>query len=276
MNISLTIKNVIRTVTLAAGEYRSLKTPGRYFLLVSNSLATNVEVAIGKDSYQTWPVLFSCRTRRDDEFFDQVRLHNPAASEMTVEYIISSEDVDNKSSEVVGLVSVIDVSSNVTSPGHLIALPTVVSINNGGVAVNKGGGKVGIPLTGQQFGSGESIWIADTVNYNGSFLVDATSSINEVVITDTYVAETFGSNDVIGLVMPRKILSLSTRRELIVYNNHATVAAWWGSQYVNVTNYGIPIPPLTTFIITTKGTVYFIAAAAAGAAGCRLTFNSLA
>ncbi len=58
------------------------------------------------------------------------------------------------------------------------------------VAVDKGGGLVGIPITGHTFAVGEYVKIQDSINYDVESLVDSETA-NEVVITATYVAETF-------------------------------------------------------------------------------------
>ncbi len=60
-----------------------------------------------------------------------------------------------------------------------------------GPAVDKGGGLVGIPSTDHGLADGTKIRIEGTTNYNGFFTMDATSSVNEIVITHGYVAETF-------------------------------------------------------------------------------------
>ncbi len=64
-------------------------------------------------------------------------------------------------------------------------------------AVDKGGGLVGIPITGHGIANGDAIVIDDTTNYDGRYLVDTTSTVNEVVITATYVAETFGGTETV-------------------------------------------------------------------------------
>jgi hypothetical protein len=65
-------------------------------------------------------------------------------------------------------------------------------------AVDKGGGKVGIPITGHGFSTGQKIILSGTTNYDGTHLVDTDSTTNEVVIVDTYNAETFaGTEDVL-------------------------------------------------------------------------------
>lgn len=66
---------------------------------------------------------------------------------------------------------------------------------NAAVAVDKGGGKVGIPCTAHGLADETKIIIIGTVNYDGSNEVDNTSSENEIVITDAFVAETFNGNE---------------------------------------------------------------------------------
>lgn len=63
-----------------------------------------------------------------------------------------------------------------------------------GAAVDKGDGTVGIPVTGHAFISGTDVTISGTTNYNGVKLLDSVST-NEIVITATYVAETFATSD---------------------------------------------------------------------------------
>jgi len=62
---------------------------------------------------------------------------------------------------------------------------------NAAVAVDKGAGKVGIPSTGHGLVSGDYIRVCHTQNYNGEYTVDATVSTDEIVVTASYVAETF-------------------------------------------------------------------------------------
>jgi len=61
-------------------------------------------------------------------------------------------------------------------------------------AVDKTGGLVGIPITGTIFAAGDSIIIADTTNYNGTYTVESATT-DEVVITETYAAETFAGTE---------------------------------------------------------------------------------
>lgn len=70
-------------------------------------------------------------------------------------------------------------------------------LDNDGVAVNVGGGIVGLPCAGHPFEIGEIVRISNTTNYNGLFTLGAGTTGNELQITDTYVAETFDGTEVI-------------------------------------------------------------------------------
>jgi len=69
-------------------------------------------------------------------------------------------------------------------------------INTGEAAVDKGNGTVGIPCTAHGFIAGMSITIHGTEHYDNTYTI-ASVSANEIVITATYAAETFGDNDLI-------------------------------------------------------------------------------
>jgi len=345
MNISGSIRNEIHTLVLAAGEHRKEVIPGRYFLLVSNSLITDVHVGIGDDGYRPWPVLFSCRTRKDDEFFDKVRFYNPAGAAMTVEYIISTEDIDNKSAEVTGTITIpIDDTTNGTETpasivvqpraGVLIDVDEVVDVGGGVVgipitghpftagdnvivtgcpqyngantvvagggadqvnitatfkgglidnaaAVDVGGGVVGIPITGHPYATDETITIANTTNYDGDYLVLASSTANQVDITAAYIAETFdgvsdshnltfdGVDDKVGLAAAQSIPAGTSRKELHVTNHDTTYKVFWGDSNVNATTYrGVIIQPDSVYIITCTDEIFLACEDGAGVAGC--------
>jgi hypothetical protein len=69
------------------------------------------------------------------------------------------------------------------------------TIDNAG-AVDKGSGLVGIPVTGHAFIAGNEVTIAGTTNYNGvEDIVSQTT--NEIVITASFVSETFGGSETI-------------------------------------------------------------------------------
>lgn len=66
-------------------------------------------------------------------------------------------------------------------------------------AVDKGSGLVGIPATAHGLSTGQKIVLSGTTNYDGTYELDATSSTNEMVITATYAAETFGGTEAVEM-----------------------------------------------------------------------------
>ena len=92
--------------------------------------------------------------------------------------------------------TVFSIKKNGVEFGTATFLPDT-TIDNA-AAVDKGSGKVGIPITGHGFSTGQKIILSGTTNYDGTYLVDSTSTTNEVVIIDTYNAESFaGTEDVL-------------------------------------------------------------------------------
>jgi hypothetical protein len=76
--------------------------------------------------------------------------------------------------------------------GHFEGATRIIS----GAVNNRGGGKVGLPCVNHGFVVGAIIEVRNTTNYNGIWLVDVDSSINEIVIVAVYVAETITSASV--------------------------------------------------------------------------------
>ena len=63
-------------------------------------------------------------------------------------------------------------------------------------AVDKGDGKVGIPCESHGLTAGtDYIRVEGMQNYDGEYLLDATTSANELVITATYAAEIFTAGE---------------------------------------------------------------------------------
>ena len=75
---------------------------------------------------------------------------------------------------------------------------TTLTLDTGGVNVSYSGGtKVGLPCAGHPFTSGQKIRINGTDNHNGFFDVEAETTANQIVITDTYVNETFNGDETV-------------------------------------------------------------------------------
>jgi hypothetical protein len=74
---------------------------------------------------------------------------------------------------------------------------TVVSMKfiDGASAVNKGSGKVGIPVTTHGMSAGALVTITGSENYDGDYTIDGDTTTNEVVIETTFIAETFQGDE---------------------------------------------------------------------------------
>lgn len=340
------ILNKFQTVSLAAGELKKIKTPGfNYFLLVSNSITTIARVGIGNDTVQPWPVLYSYQTRNEDEYFEQIVLYNSSAVVMTLVYVLSNGIINNRSAEVTGTITIpIDDTTNGTiTPASIVVQPRAGFLIDGALAVDVGGGVVGIPLTGQPFNTGdlvtitncpqyngnytvlasstanqvditatfqgglidnaaavdvgggvvgipitghpyatgETITIANTVNYDGSYPVLASSTANQVNITVAYNAETFdgvndshnltfdGADDTIALTVAQSIPANADRKELHITNHDATYRVFWGDSNVDPDNYrGVIIQPDSVYILTCTDEIFLSCEAGAGVSGC--------
>lgn len=79
-----------------------------------------------------------------------------------------------------------------------VLLKDVDRFLNAAAAVDKGGGLVGLPSTAHGYPTGKSVTVNGTTNYDGIHTVDATSSANEIVITATFVTETFATTDTVS------------------------------------------------------------------------------
>ena len=74
---------------------------------------------------------------------------------------------------------------------------TVLGFADEGVARDAGGGTVGLPCIGHPFSIGQTVRIVGTDNYDTTEVLLSGTSENELVVTATYVAETFDGNETI-------------------------------------------------------------------------------
>jgi hypothetical protein len=81
---------------------------------------------------------------------------------------------------------------------------SVKYLNAAGVAVNKGGGLVGLPSTTHGYGATGVFSISGTTNYDGEY-TNMTSTADEIIITAAYVAEIFDGTET---VVEEKTISL--------------------------------------------------------------------
>ena len=64
-------------------------------------------------------------------------------------------------------------------------------------ATNEGGGLVGFACTAHRLPVGTAFNLQGTDNYDGTYLVDAASTVNKIVVAATFVAETFAGTELV-------------------------------------------------------------------------------
>ena len=93
------------------------------------------------------------------------------------------------------------ISENASIWGMPVGDGEMAGLDAGGVAVDVGGGVVGLPFAGHPFTIGESIQITGTTNYDGSATVGVGTTEDQLQITSGYTAETFdGTEHIIKLI----------------------------------------------------------------------------
>lgn len=91
----------------------------------------------------------------------------------------------------------------------------LAGLDASGVAVDLGGGLVGLPYASHPFAAGETARITNTTNYNASEVVHANTTANQIVITSAFNAETFDGTEVVV----KHIASLSSGAGRMVQDN---------------------------------------------------------
>lgn len=89
--------------------------------------------------------------------------------------------------------------NDATITGILYKLPVLSP--DAAVVVDKGAGKIGIPCAGHELSAGDSIRLERFQNYGGAFLLDADTSVDELVVVATYVAETLTGSEFIYIAI---------------------------------------------------------------------------
>jgi hypothetical protein len=101
-------------------------------------------------------------------------------------------------------------------------------------AVDKGSGKVGLPCSSHGYSTGTSISVRGTVNYNAIYTVDATSSTDEIVVTASYVSETFTGAETVN-----QRVTLGSGKDNTYIEKGLCVKFLSGNYNIrNITNYG--------------------------------------
>jgi hypothetical protein len=93
-----------------------------------------------------------------------------------------------------------------------ITLDSAEQTLNNAVAVDKGGGLVGIPLTGHGYSEANILLLNGSTNYDGVHILPSqtSGSANEIIITATYQAETFAGTETVCIIIESTIHTLET------------------------------------------------------------------
>lgn len=269
-------KLVLRSLTLTTGEIFPVHEVASFFMLVSNTGTLRIEISIDDDPFSDFPVGYEYQEKKEHDRFNKVTFKNPNAGTVTVEYILSTGIVKSSPTitSLLDILTEVQIANTLLTPSPITALDQSYLIDNA-AAVDKGGGKVGIPVTTHPFTDTELILINNTVNYDGTYAVDGDSTANEVVIVATFNAETFdGVNDSIGLDPPRFIPADLTQKELILQNN-GSVEIWFGDENINPVLFrGVSLAAGATIILTLTDDVY-VMSVGAGKGGAKASFNRL-
>lgn len=130
------------------------------------------------------------------------------------------------------------------SPNHLGEWDYDTSVTDtidNAAAVDKGGGLVGIPITGHPYAADDSVVIDGTSNYDGTYII-VSETANEIVITATYAAETFAGTETATATSNWKLVSTGAdtakpaAADVIYFNGRAYDDATTGKKQSADTN----------------------------------------
>lgn len=241
------------TLFIAANSNRRLAAYARFFAVLENSSSTNIKVRIGDQPITEISEGIAVELPDAAPAFRHLDFFNPTGTDITIIVALSNGRIYDARLVLSGTIDVNNSTDIIESENAVTALK-VYNIDNA-AAVDKGGGLVGVPVTGQPFSTGETVVISGTTNYNGSFTVDASSSANEVVITATYNAETFTAAEEIYAI--RSIAGDSDQREIILQNT-GIYTVWFGDANINAASKkGCRFSAGDSVTLSTSAAIYF-------------------
>jgi len=259
-----------RNTNIPAGKIWNIPVYGSAFRVLYNSLTINPQVSI--DSGPLYEIASGIGPKKL-ETFSKLSFRNPSASVMSLWIAVTEGEIDDSRAAFSEEIAIKDSSDALETPASTRALDLAGWLIDNAAAVDKGGGLVGIPVTGHQFADGESVTITGTTNYNGAHVI-VSHTADELVITATYNAETFdGVDDTIAPSEPRSVAANSNRKELIIHNHDASYKVYYGDANIDPANYrGIPIAQESAHILANTAQIYFAAEAGSGVDGCIVSY----
>ncbi|KKN29776.1 hypothetical protein LCGC14_0840740 [marine sediment metagenome] len=86
----MSVKFVLRELTLAAGERKRVDEVASFFMLISNTGTLRIKIAIDDDPLSDIPTGYEYRELKEDFFYKHIDFKNPNVGSITIEYIMSS------------------------------------------------------------------------------------------------------------------------------------------------------------------------------------------
>ena len=112
------LKYVLRSLTLAAGERKRVSELASFFMLVSNTGTSRIQISIDDDPLSDFPTGDVFR-ELPGEFFKHIDFRNPNAGSVTIEYVMSSGIVQPGVS-LSGDINVTDIADTIETPAALL------------------------------------------------------------------------------------------------------------------------------------------------------------
>ncbi len=86
----MSVKFVLRELTLAAGGRKRVDEVASFFMLISNTGTLRIKIAIDDDPLSDIPTGYEYREPKEDLFYKHIDFMNPNAGSVTIEYIMST------------------------------------------------------------------------------------------------------------------------------------------------------------------------------------------
>ncbi len=86
----MSVKFVLRELTLAAGGRKRVDEVASFFMLISNTGTLRIKIAIDDDPLSDIPTGYEYREPKEDLFYKHIDFMNPNVGSVTIEYIMSS------------------------------------------------------------------------------------------------------------------------------------------------------------------------------------------
>lgn len=102
----MSLRFSFREMKLAAGKKKRVDEIASFFMMVSNTGGKDVKISIDDSTFSDCPVGYDYMERKEDEFFEHIDFMNPNASEITIEYILSTGLIKS-SPTIVALVEIL-------------------------------------------------------------------------------------------------------------------------------------------------------------------------